>query len=144
MAALGTATEYFTCWALGAHIVAKFDTRPLAALVSLAGGYLTHIHPRFLSVAGFRLEGVALWMVDFCFHHLPLIVLLLYSSGVPWTGYTATAALGLAYLAVFPEIHSRYGLRAGDVMVLIVIIMTLSYSGYTIATARRTSRSRTL
>jgi hypothetical protein len=121
----GVAASYFTCWALVAHALVRGDTRCLALLVSLAGGYLSYVHPRCIALPGYRITGCALRVVDAVFHQLPLLAVLWCVGGrrpPSRADLVGTLALLSVYVVAHPEWPERYGMRGHDVLVLTLAV----------------------
>ena len=131
--ALNVAAGFFTCWGLAAHALARgCDTRLLALLVAVGGGYITYVHPRCLLVpmprgpSWYCLSGAALHAVDLLFHQLPLLVILARRGRGPCGGGGGALLLLAAYILACGDPGERYGLRPCDEVALIVWVCLLS------------------
>ena len=120
-----TRYSFFTCWALTLHMLparVRPDTFLLALVVSIAGGYITHVHPRCIRLpfhgVTFLLSGPMLVLIDLLFHHLPLICILAQGRNF---GALHPCLLALVLYTICFDVPHTYDITFGDVCIIALV-----------------------
>ena len=120
-----TGYSFFTCWALTLHMLparVRPDTFLLALVVSIAGGYITYVHPRCIRLrfngVTFLLSGPMLVLIDLLFHHLPLICIVAQRRNF---GTSHGCLLVLLLYTICFDVPHTYDIAFVDVCIIAVV-----------------------
>jgi hypothetical protein len=126
LSSLTAAYTFFTTWGLTMQLLLPTEQRWLAVLISMGGAYITHIHPRCLSIhirnKQFLLEGAALVLVDILTHQLPLIYCMAHPKRI--TRQRTAVVITVGYLLLV-DVTAKYGLDTLDMIAIGALCVVL-------------------
>lgn len=118
--------SFFTVWVwIILLVIPSLFTRGTRCLlilsISLGGLYIAYVFPRELMYKQWVLRGDALFFADFVFHHLPLLLILIWwKTDISDRDCFIFAFIVIVYTFLNDPME-RYGLRHRDLGVLVVV-----------------------